>query len=224
MIALHFIGWSPEGDQLYTSYAKGKPVILSLFTALPSWREAIERMVIGEKRRVWVPPEMVAVGRGPQGATVFDLELLGLKSLPSPPRDLVNPPDNAVKTPSGAYTVQVEAGTGTEHPGPDSIVLVHYLGWTIDGKEFDSSYNRGRATAFPLNQTMPAFAEAVQMMVAGEKRQVWIPGPVAAGRWVGAPKGQLVFEIEMVRLLPDDALEKARPAGQAPPRPPSGGR
>ena len=53
------------------------------------------------------------------------------------------------------------------------------------------------------------------MMVAREKRLVWIPGPVAAGNWSGAPKGPLVFEIEMVRILPDDALQQAQPSQTA---------
>ncbi len=219
LIALHFIGWSPQGDKLYSSYDLGKPLVLNLQSAFPPWREALEQMVKGEKRRIWLPDHLVATGRGPQGASIFELELRGLKRIPSPPDNLEQAPEGAQKTPSGASTVRLKAGRGSEHPADDSPVLVHYVGWTADGKTFDSSFTRGRPTAFPLDQIMPAFAEAVQMMVAGEKRQVWIPGPVAGGNWVGSPKGPLVFEIELVRILPADALKKM----QAPPKPAGAG-
>lgn len=217
LIALHFIGYTPQGDKLYSSYDQGKPLILTLQTAFPPWREALEQMVKGEKRRMWLPEHLVATGRGPKGASIFELELLGLKSVPQPPDDLKRAPKGAQRTPSGASTVRLSAGSGSEHPGPDSVVLVHYMGWTADGRSFDSSYNRGRPTAFPLDQIMPAFAETVQMMVAREKRRVWIPAAVARGNWVGSPKGPLVFEVELVRILPDDALEEIKAAGQAGP-------
>ena len=58
------------------------------------------------------------------------------------PRDVAAPPADAVTTPSGLASRQVEAGTGTQNPGPRSRVLVHYSGWTTDGKMFDSSVSR----------------------------------------------------------------------------------
>jgi hypothetical protein len=49
-------------------------------------------------------------------------------------------------------------------------------------------------------------------MVEGEKRQVWIPADLAAGQWPGAPKGQLVFEVELLKIMPADVLQSAVPA------------
>ncbi len=210
LISVDFIGWSTSGMKLYSSYDIGKPMITTLQSTYPPWREALERMVKGEKRRIWLPLEMVAASRGPRGAAIFELELRGLKSIPTPPDNLVKPPEGAERTPSGAHTIRLEEGVGNKKPGPASTVLVHYMGWTQDGRSFDSSYTRGRPTGFKLDQIMPAFAEAVQMMVAREKRLVWIPGPVAAGNWTGSPRGPLVFEIEMVRILPEDALQQAQ--------------
>ena len=218
LIAVHFVGWAPDGTKLYSSYDQGKPLIMTLQSAFPPWRETLEQMVTGEKRRIWLPPHLVAGGRGPQGASIFELELGALKRVPSPPDNLVQPPEGAQSTPSGASTVQVAAGTGSEYPAHDSTVLVHYIGWTADGKTFDSSYNRGRPTGFPLDKSMPAFAETVQMMVVKEKRRVWIPASVAGGNWPGSPKGPLVFEIELVRILPPDAIEKAQAAEQGKPK------
>ncbi len=217
LIAMHFIGYTSQGDKLYSSYDAGKALVMTLQTAFPPWREMLEQMVTGEKRRIWLPEHLVATSRGPRGASIFELELRGLKSIPRPPGNLEQAPEGAQSTPSGAATMRLAAGSGSEHPDDDSVVLVHYMGWTADGRSFDSSYNRGRPTAFPLDQIMPAFAETVQMMVAREKRQVWIPAAVARGNWVGSPEGPLVFEIELVKILPDDALKEMKPAGQAKP-------
>ncbi len=223
LIAMHFVGWSQQGDKLYSSYDVGKPMIVTLNSVYPPWREALERMVTGEKRRIWLPAHLVAAGqRGPSGASIFDLELGALKSIPSPPDDLEQPPAGAVKTPSGAFTELVEAGSGSERPAADNLVLVHYIGWTADGRSFDSSFTRGRPTAFLLDQVMPAFAETVQTMVVKEKRRVWVPGPVASGNWTGKPKGPLVFEIELVRILPREALDEAQQqAAPQAPKPPA---
>ncbi len=211
LVALHFIGYSPQGEKLYSSYDAGKPPVFSLKTAFPGWKEAIQLMVSGEKRRIWLPERLVAKDRGPKGASIFDFELMGFKISPKPPDSLGTPPANAQRTPSGAFTELVKAGSGEEHPGPEGTVLVHYTGWTTDGKVFDSSHQRGRPTGFPLSQVMPAFAETVQLMVVGEKRRVWIPGAVAGGNWINSPKGMLVFEINLVKILSDDALQKMKP-------------
>lgn len=212
IVAVHFNGYSPDGQLLYGSYDLGKPLIVGVWAAFPGWQETLLQMVSGEKRRIWLPENLVAKDRGPKGASIFDLELVAIKRTPEAPESLETPPADAQRTPSGASTKQVSAGTGEEFPGPDSTVLLHYVGWTEDGKIFDSSHHRGRPTAFPLSEIMPAFAEAVQLMVAGEKRRVWIPGPVAGGNWVGSPKGDLVFEVQLLQILPDDALQRAEPA------------
>ena len=220
IVAVHFLGWTPAGDKMYSSYDLGKPIIVGMWAVFPGWQETLLEMVSGEKRRVWLPENMMATLRGPKGASIFELELVAIKRLPEAPANLSMPPANGQRTPSGAITETVQAGTGEEYPGPHSKVLVNYIGWTTDGKVFDSSHHRVRPTAFPLDQVMPAFAEAVQLMVAGEKRRVWIPGPVARGNWVNSPKGMLIFEIDLIRLLPDDAFDNLQPADQGqPPRP-----
>ena len=218
MVSLHFIGYSPQGEKMFSSYDLGQPAVFNLNTAGEGWQQSLQLMVSKEKRRVWLPEHLVEKERGPTGASIFDFELLGIKRLPKPPENLDTPPAGAEKTPSGAFTEVLQAGSGEEHPKPDGTVLVHYTGWTTDGREFDSSHRRGRPTGFPLPRVMPAFSETVQMMVVGETRRVWIPGRVAARNWVNSPKGMLVFEIHLVRIMPDDALQKAQPAG----RPPAG--
>jgi peptidylprolyl isomerase len=119
--------------------------------------------------------------------------------IPAPP-DVTAPPADATVTPSGLASRQLEAGTGTVHPGPRSRVLVHYSGWTTDGRMFDSSVSRGEPIAFGLYQVIPGWTEGVQLMVEGEKRRLWIPEPLAYGGRPGAPAGMLVFDVELIRI------------------------
>lgn len=57
---------------------------------------------------------------------------------------------------------------------------------------------------FPLNEVIPGWTEGVQLMVEGEKTRFWIPGKLAYGDQPkgGAPAGMLVFDVELLSILP----------------------
>jgi FKBP-type peptidyl-prolyl cis-trans isomerase len=123
----------------------------------------------------------------------------GQSALPviPPPADVAAPPADAVKTSSGLATKVIEAGKGSTHPTKNDLVTVHYTGWTIDGKMFDSSVSRGRPSTFPLDRVIAGWTEGVQLMVAGEKRRFWIPESLAY-QGKRDPKGMLVFDVELI--------------------------
>ena len=116
------------------------------------------------------------------------------------PADVAAPPKDALMTPSGIASKVLIVGLGSIHPRPTQTVAVHYTGWTTDGKMFDSSYQRGEPTVFPLNQVIPGWTEALQLMVIGEKRRFWIPGRLAYDGQPDRPQGTLCFEIELVDI------------------------
>ena len=119
-----------------------------------------------------------------------------------PPPDVAAPPANATKTASGLAWIIVKPGTGTIHPKATSTVTVHYTGWKTNGEMFDSSVMRGQPAEFPLNGVIKGWTEGVQLMVLGEKRRFWIPGPLAYDLIPDptAPKGTLVFDIELIDI------------------------
>jgi FKBP-type peptidyl-prolyl cis-trans isomerase len=119
--------------------------------------------------------------------------------IPAPP-DVAAPPADALTTPSGLATRVQVPGTGTRHPQPNSRVRVHYTGWTTDGRMFDSSVARNEPIAFGLNQVISGWTEGVQLMVEGETRRLWIPEKLAYRGQPGAPKGMLVFDVELIRI------------------------
>ena len=129
------------------------------------------------------------------------LAQMTLKMLPPPP-DVAAPPADAEKTASGLASKVLTPGKGKVHPTASSRVLVHYTGWTTDGKMFDSSVARGEPIPLPLNGVIKGWTEGVQLMVVGEKRRFWIPGNLAYDNSTrpGAPKGMLVFDIELLEI------------------------
>lgn len=125
------------------------------------------------------------------------------EDLPAPP-DVAAPPADAQKTASGLVSKVITPGTGKDHPGPEDTVKVHYSGWTKDGKMFDSSVVRKEPAAFRLNQVIKGWTEGLQLMVAGEKRRLWIPAALAYGDHprMGAPAGDLTFDVELIEITP----------------------
>ena len=116
------------------------------------------------------------------------------------PADVAAPPADATTTSSGLASKVLKPGTGTRHPGPTSRVRVHYSGWTTDGKLFDSSVARNEPITFGLNQVIRGWTEGVQAMVEGESRRLWIPEKLAYAGAHGAPKGMLVFDVELIKI------------------------
>src|SRR6185369_1598989 len=116
------------------------------------------------------------------------------------PSDVAAPPKDAQVTASGLASKVIKPGTGKDHPTATSKVTVHYTGWTTDGKMFDSSVVRGQPATFPLNMVIAGWTEGVQLMVEGETRRLWIPEKLAYAGAHGAPKGMLVFDVELIRI------------------------
>ena len=85
------------------------------------------------------------------------------------PDDVAAAPADAETTASGLAHKLLEAGTGAEHPGPRSSVVVHYTGWLANGTQFDSSVDRGQPIAFALDRVRIAEAVPVHVLVPGRR-------------------------------------------------------
>ena len=107
-------------------------------------------------------------------------------------------------TPSGLQYEVVSEGTG-EMPGPADVVLVHYIGSTIDGTVFDSSYERGEPLQVPLDRVIPGWSEGLRMMREGGKARLYIPPNLAYGEngagGMIAPNAVLIFDVEFISIL-----------------------
>lgn len=105
--------------------------------------------------------------------------------------------------PSGLQYKILTAGTGPKPSATDSVVC-NYRGTLINGKEFDSSYKRGQPATFPVNGVIKGWTEALQLMPAGSKWQLFIPSSLAYGeRGAGGdigPNATLIFEVELMSI------------------------
>ncbi|MEM1205982.1 MAG: FKBP-type peptidyl-prolyl cis-trans isomerase [Acidobacteriota bacterium] len=121
-------------------------------------------------------------------------------TLPAP-ADVAAPPADAEVSKGGLASKVLQAGTGEKHPLPRSTVMVHYVGWTTDGKMFDSSLTRGEPATFRLDQVIKGWTAGLRMMVEGETRRLWIPEKLAYGGRPGYPQGMLVFDVQLIEIV-----------------------
>eukprot|EP00793_Prasinoderma_coloniale_P000712 PRCOL_00003862-RA len=205
-VTVDYTGWTTDGKMFDSSVTRGQKATFPLNAVIAGWTEGVALMSPGEKRRFWIPEELAYKGMPgrPAGMLVFDVELFSIeKSLvPDVPADVAAPPEDAEFSASGLASVVLEAGTGTENPGPTTVVKVDYTGWTADGRMFDSSVARGEPISFGLNRVIKGWQEGVQLMVEGETRRLWIPANLAYGESPpgGAPGGQLCFDVKLISI------------------------
>lgn len=199
-VEVHYTGWTADGKMIDSSVVRGTPFSLPFDTASTGWKEALQLMVEGEKRRIWIP-ESLSSGRGTKGPLVFDVELLHILKVPPAPADVAAVPADAEHGKSGLAWKVLTPGTGTRKPSAHSTVRVHYTGWTTDGKMFDSSLAHGKAAVLPLDGVIPGWRQGLQLMAEGEKRRFWIPKNLAYKGEPGKPQGMLVFDIELIEIV-----------------------
>lgn len=117
----------------------------------------------------------------------------------------VNATREGVKVlPSGLQYKILKAGFG-KTPGPASRVRCHYEGKFVDGRVFDSSYQRGEPAVFGVNQVIAGWTEALQLMSEGSEWELYIPYNLAYGE-TGAhgaipPYAALIFKVELIEVL-----------------------
>lgn len=111
---------------------------------------------------------------------------------------------NSKKYDSGLVMVVQKEGSG-EIPSPTDRVKVHYKGYLINGKTFDSSYDRGQPVDFVLNQVIPCWTEALTKVKVGSKVKIGCPSEIAYGdRGIEPtiPGGStLIFDVELLDII-----------------------
>lgn len=198
LLRLRYTVWKADGS-LVQHVAAPQTVFIGVPKMIPGWGQAAQQMVVGETRRAWIPQPLNG-GKIDLGL-VIDTELLEIVDAPVTPADVAAVPSDATVTESGLAYKVLRPGTGIVHPNKRSKVEVHYSGWTIDGRMFDSSVLRGQSSSFGLDEVIKGWTEGLQLMVEGEKTRFWIPSKLAYAGDKTRPQGMLVFDIELVKVL-----------------------
>ena len=112
--------------------------------------------------------------------------------------------EGVTELPSGLQYKVIVAGKGS-CPRVADKVRCHYEGRLVNGQVFDSSYRRQQPAEFPVNGVIPGWVEALQLMPAGSRWQLFIPpglayGSRGAGQSIG-PDETLIFDIELLDIV-----------------------
>jgi FKBP-type peptidyl-prolyl cis-trans isomerase len=201
-VTLSYAGWTSGGEPLDGA----EKASFDVSAVMPGWTELLQRMTRGQRVRAWIPEALADAGREGRAAgdVVFELELSSIERRPEPPRapaHVAAPPKGAKKTRSGLAYQRLARGHGTTHPTEGSRVKLHYSGFTTDGELFDSSVVRGAPKTVPLGSVIAGWREGLQLMVEGDRMLLWIPEHLAYAGAPGAPKGMLVYELELLEIV-----------------------
>jgi FKBP-type peptidyl-prolyl cis-trans isomerase len=187
---------------------------------------ASARAVVAERptdRALRVSAQAIVIGVG--------IALLGCGSQDEPVK-------SAVKLPAVIEELGVEdlaIGDGPECQDPSQIVTIHYRGILLDGRVFDSSYERGAPIVASLDSLIPGWQQGMPGMRVGGRRRLTVPADLAYSGMAALqvvkpgdsqeraellipPDSTLVFEIELLAIAPGEDFESpsdiARRAGE----------
>ena len=114
-------------------------------------------------------------------------------------------------TSSGLFYRIITPGEGTPLQWADYI-KVHYRGYFLDGKEFDSSYKRGEPISFYIGNMVDGWNEGLQLLSPGAKANFIVPSHLAYGekgfrmgpdQYLVPPNTIIAFDLEVLEKLPD---------------------
>jgi FKBP-type peptidyl-prolyl cis-trans isomerase FklB len=109
-----------------------------------------------------------------------------------------------VQTASGLQYEVIKQGSGPR-PSDSNVVKIHYVGTLINGKQFESSRDRGEPITYPLAQFIPGWIEGLQLMPVGSRYKFYIPyqlgyGEQGSGETI--PGGStLIFDVELLEIV-----------------------
>ena len=126
--------------------------------------------------------------------------------------------DGVETLPSGVQYKVVQSGPeGGARPDGNDLVRVDYEGTLIDGRVFDSSFERGAPAVFHLDQVVPGWTEGLRQMSVGDEWILYIPPELGYGeRGAGGmipPNSVLVFRVKLLDVAPIPGDAAPRGAG-----------
>ena len=199
IVTVHYTAWETDGTTIDDSRSRGTPATWMPNQLMEGLSAGIQLMVVGEKRRLWIPTNMCH--EWATGTLVYDLELLSIAPPPPwpAPGEVGRPPADATRTASGLAFKVLRPGTGADRPKPAGTVTIHYIEWTTSGTTiYDDSVARDAPLTVAVDLVMPGLSEALQRMVVGEKTRFWLPAELTYAPPI--PRAALLFDVELLAI------------------------
>lgn len=213
-VTAHYTGLLTDGKKFDSSKDRNQPFSfkVGMGQVIAGWDEGFQLLKVGDKATFTIPSQIAygtsgAVGGAipPNATLIFDVEVIDAVESPKPraavPFEVAGL--DTIKMQSGLRFIKVESGTGIKAQ-QGRHVSVHYTGYLMDGKKFDSSVERGEPIEFQLGRGMviKGWEEGIELMHVGDKMRFIIPSELAYGE-NGAPSAippnaTLIFDCELV--------------------------
>lgn len=208
-VMVHYTGKLTNDTVFDSSVGRNQPFAFKLGVGqvIKGWDEGIALLQVGDKATFKIPAALgygaAATGKIPANSTlIFDVELLdvieGLKPFDIKGKDTLT-------TASGLKYIVLNPNTAALQAKNGDKVTVHYSGYLLDGKLFDSSVERGDPFKFQLGmgQVIKGWDEGIALLHKGEKAKLIIPYQLAYGESGTGPipaKANLVFDVELIDI------------------------
>jgi FKBP-type peptidyl-prolyl cis-trans isomerase len=111
------------------------------------------------------------------------------------------PPADAEKRPSGLASKMLKAGSGGKRPEPHDKVRLNFTFWNEKGKLANSSEKLGGPVTWELAAVIVGLAEGLQLMQVGEQRRLWVPDQLGYVGRPGYPRGNSIYDIELLEII-----------------------
>jgi peptidylprolyl isomerase len=210
-VIVHYTGTLTNGTKFDSSKDRNQPFSfkLGIGQVIQGWEEGIALMREGEVAILTIPP---SIGYGdrdmgsipPNSTLIFEVELIAV-------HEAVKPFDvkgkDTISLPSGLkYIVEGNGRKDAQQAKEGDVAVVHYTGYFLDGKVFDSSIEREEPATFTLGggRLIRGWEEGVMRMKIGDRYRLIIPPHLAYGQEginnLIPPNSTLIFDVELVEL------------------------
>ena len=85
LVQVHYTGWTTDGKMFDSSVARNKPSTFGVSRVIAGFSEGLQLMVVGEKRRLWIPEALAYKGQEGRPKGMFAVELQAPRAAPRCP-------------------------------------------------------------------------------------------------------------------------------------------
>lgn len=178
-----------------TTLLVGQKVGTRFVMALPAAGENPAQVMVGEVDSIAFDPDTPVEGELP--TATFDES--GKPSVSFP---------EGYAPPAGLAVETLTEGDGAVVTSTDTITA-HYTGWTLDGQQFDSSWDRGEPSSFSLQQVVPGWTIGLTGQKVGSTVLLVIPPELAYGEETGAETDHELAGQTLTFVVTIEAVEAA---------------
>jgi FKBP-type peptidyl-prolyl cis-trans isomerase len=162
----------------------------------------MELMILGLRDATGKGKTLLTEEQSQEAMQAFEQELLAKQAEDSKKFLAENKKRPGVKTTADGLQYKIIKDGKGPKPKADDVVSVNYRASFVNGAEFETNGSQPFTTA--VDQVIPGWQQALQMMSVGSKWLLFIPPELAYGAQGSpptiAPNTTLVFELELVHI------------------------